>query len=142
MKILHLFLLVITGSLLFANNSEFQYDATVVNQSLKELNKVEQLYKASPEKSLDQIKSEAGYHQLNISSASVINSGMNGDMPILPAFWWGCLLGAIGILIVYLVTEDTDQTKSALWGCVLGVGIWFVFWLVLGLAGAGFWWTF
>ena len=41
--------------------------------------------------------------------------------PIIPAFWWGCLFGPVGILVVYLVEDDSSQTKSAFWGCLVNV---------------------
>ncbi len=34
-------------------------------------------------------------------------------------FWWGLILGWVGILIVYLVTEDSEETKKALYGCIV-----------------------
>ena len=46
-------------------------------------------------------------------------AGIQADGPGgLPSFLWGFCLGAIGILIVWLVTEDNAELKKALWGCV------------------------
>ncbi len=43
------------------------------------------------------------------------------DMPILGPFWWGCCLGIVGFLVVYLVTDnDKAQVKNALLGCIVG----------------------
>jgi len=36
----------------------------------------------------------------------------------IPSFLWGCVFGVVGLLVVYLVCEDKEQTKKALWGCV------------------------
>ena len=37
----------------------------------------------------------------------------------IPSFLWGCVFGWVGLLIVYLVTDnDKGQTKKALWGCI------------------------
>jgi len=140
MKSSIILLCLLATTAIFANAGEFSYDQNQVNASLEQLNVIERMHLAAPDKSLDQIKQEAGYASLSISSSTITSSGLAGDMPILPAFWWGCILSWVGILIVYLVTEDSDQTKSALWGCVLGTGIWIVFWLILGLAGSGIWW--
>jgi hypothetical protein len=38
-------------------------------------------------------------------------------------FWWGCVLGPVGILAVYLITGDKDQTLSAAYGCSVTVAI-------------------
>ena len=59
------------------------------------------------------------------------------DGPVdIPSFIWGCVAGPVGVLVVYLVTEDNDETKKALLGCILWgvfVGGFFVFW-------RGFYW--
>ena len=43
----------------------------------------------------------------------------------IASFLWGCAFGWVGLLIVYLVTDnDKEQTKKALWGCLAnGVAI-------------------
>jgi len=42
----------------------------------------------------------------------------------IPGFWWGLILGWVGILIVYLVTEDQEETKQALYGCIVNAVLW------------------
>ncbi len=37
----------------------------------------------------------------------------------IPGFVWGFCCGLLGILIVYLVAKDTDQTKQAAIGCLV-----------------------
>jgi len=58
------------------------------------------------------------------------------DEPALgiPGFVWGLVLGVIGILVVYLVTEDKEETKKALYGCIVGslLGLGCYFLLVAG----------
>lgn len=35
----------------------------------------------------------------------------------IPAFWWGCFMGIIGVLLVYIFTDNNkDQTKKAFKG--------------------------
>jgi hypothetical protein len=48
-----------------------------------------------------------------------------GEPPLgIPAFWWGCVLGWVGLLLVYLLTDnDKAQTKKALNGCLVGTGV-------------------
>jgi len=38
----------------------------------------------------------------------------------IPSFWWGCLFGVIGILLVYLLTEDKAEVNKAFKGCIVG----------------------
>jgi len=47
------------------------------------------------------------------------NFMMDDDRALgIPGFVWGFCLGGIGILVVYLVTEDKEETKKALYGCL------------------------
>ena len=53
----------------------------------------------------------------------------------IPAFWWGCVLGWVGILAVYLLTDnDKEQAKKALYGCLVQAGVFGIFYVVYILA--------
>ena len=62
------------------------------------------------------------------------------DLPLgIPGFWWGFCLGLVGILLVYILMEDSpdrkEETKKALIGALIWVGVWILLWiLVLGSA--------
>lgn len=133
-----------TSSLLMANSSEFSYDAAHVDNSLEKLNLLEDMHKSNPSESFESLTSNEAFEGLTISKGSISNFANADGMPILPAFWWGCILSWVGILVVYLITQDSDQTKSALWGCLIGAGAWLIVSLVVGLAGGSFflwsWW--
>lgn len=63
----------------------------------------------------------------NVSSSSIIPLAPEvAEGPVLgiPSFLWGCALSWVGLLIVYLMAEDTAETKKALWGCILGTLLW------------------
>ena len=58
------------------------------------------------------------------------------DLPLgIPGFWWGFCLGLVGILLVYILMEDSperkEQTKKAVIGALIWVGIWLLLWLVV-----------
>jgi len=58
------------------------------------------------------------------------------DSPLgIGGFWWGFVLGIVGILIVYLsMDEGTDrkeQVKNALIGCIIFAGLWILLWTVV-----------
>lgn len=78
-----------------------------------------------------------------ISGISDISApmGMSGDgeLPLgIPAFWWGCILSWVGILIVYLVTDnDRDQVKKAFKGCLIATGVSVVFYVLWWALWAG-----
>lgn len=139
MKLLTLLALFMTSTVVMANSSEFTYDAAHVENSLEKLNLLEEMHKSNPSESFESLTSNEAFEGVSISKATISSFANAGDMPLLPAFWWGCILGAIGILLVYLITQDTDQTKSALWGCLVAAGVYVVFWLILLATGASFW---
>jgi hypothetical protein len=38
----------------------------------------------------------------------------------IPSFWWGCIGGILGIIAVFLITQDEEEAGRALWGCITG----------------------
>ncbi|MCL4481390.1 MAG: hypothetical protein M1445_01985 [Bacteroidetes bacterium] len=55
----------------------------------------------------------------------------------IPSFLWGCVLDVVGMLIVYLVTDNNKaQTKKALYGCLVGTAVEVVLYVVLFAATA------
>jgi hypothetical protein len=119
---------------------DMQYDAGKVNQTFSKLDQLEQMHHQNPAASLDELKSDASFEGVRIEAATLSSVANAGDLPILPAFWWGCILGAIGILLVYLITEDKDQAMKALYGCLAWVGFWILYWVFWVLVFGGSWW--
>lgn len=140
MKLSLLVFLLSMGTFAFANSGDFTYDADKVNNSLSTLDALESMHKSSPDASFDELVQDSRFDGVSISKATISTHANQGDLPVLPAFWWGCILGALGILIVYLITEDSEQTKSALWGCLVAGGVYVLFWIFwVLLLGNAFW---
>ena len=63
-----------------------------------------------------------------VSSSSSLPLSADGEVgpPLgIPSFLWGCLLSWVGLLIVYFLTDrDKDETRKALWGCIISTVIW------------------
>ncbi len=73
----------------------------------------------------------------NVSdSTSPIGMNQEGESPLgISPFLWGCVLGWVGLLIVYLMTDqDKEMTKKALIGCLVGTGVWVVVWVIIAAA--------
>jgi hypothetical protein len=102
----------------------FQYDKEKINQEMQDLNQLENLLVQNQDLSYADL--------LAAENPLVMNMDLNAEMalpgmingPIIPAFWWGCILGPVGVLIVYIVEDDRAQTKSAFWGCVISTLLW------------------
>ncbi|WP_435357613.1 lipoprotein [Emticicia sp. SJ17W-69] len=104
-----------------------------INAEFEKLNKLEQYVTSHEGTTLEDVKDTELTKDLKLDT-NVTNTVAAGDLPAnIPAFWWGCVLSWVGVLIVYLVTDkDKDQTKKALMGCLIGAAIYIVFWLVVG----------
>jgi hypothetical protein len=119
-------------SLSFAEEAKetFNYDEQQINADFKQLEKIEKYVQKNEGTTLESLKSQNSELVSGINlSADASAALMADELPLgIPAFWWGCVLGIIGILIVYLVTDkDKDQTKKALFGCLIWTGIWILY---------------
>ncbi len=106
----------------------FSYDANKVKTALISADVLDQMVSAT----------YATINELDLSTPVLANFKaesssmmMQEDVLGIPAFWWGCVLGWVGILIVYLVTEDKEAAKKALWGCLVGSAVGIIFYFVL-----------
>lgn len=119
------FLLVLFGILStqsFAGSGDlFNYDKEKVMTEMQQLNALEDMVLQNQDLTYDDLVAANNplVAEMNFGS-NMMMDGMSSLMPVVPAFWWGCVLGPIGILLVYVIEEDKDQTMSAFWGCVVG----------------------
>jgi hypothetical protein len=129
------FLLVSISS--FAIEPDFTLNETELTLSFDELNTLERFINENPNLSIEEIKAQNQDLVGNVSfeSSAIVNPA--GAMPIVGSFWWGCVLGIVGLLLVYFITDnDKEQTKKALVGCVIGT---LLFGGVLALSGGLTW---
>ncbi len=111
---------------LLANQADdFKYNKLQVQDEFASLNVLEQTVIDNSFMSLSEMKSN------NMLSSEFSNLSLTTMMmePALgiPGFWWGCVLGPIGILVVYAVTDnDKAEVKKALYGCLVSAGVWIV----------------
>lgn len=85
------------------------------------LEAIEEVVEANPELDFETLKTNHPelLEGLEIHQEAALVD-LQGDMPILGAFWWGCCLGIVGLLLTYIITDnDKAQVKSALIGCVI-----------------------
>jgi hypothetical protein len=114
------------------------FDEKKVQETFAPLTKIEQVLEVNEKISLEDIK-KMGISNDIILDSKISNSIEKSDeLPLnIPAFWWGCALGWIGILIVYLVTEDKEQTKKALNGCLVAGLIGLAVYIIIVVAAVG-----
>ena len=117
-----------------------KYDEKSVNAEFEKLNKLEAFVNANEGTTLADVKETELTKDLKLDT-NVTATVAVGDLPAnIPAFWWGCVLSWVGVLIVYLVTDkDRDQTKKALYGCLVNAGVWILWYVIVVVAlGRGF----
>ncbi|MCB0684917.1 MAG: hypothetical protein KDC53_00290 [Saprospiraceae bacterium] len=111
-------------------------DKIAIDQEFQALDALEQRVKAEnlTYKDLDQETVQALSLKSDVSSSLLAVAGAD-DLPLgIPGFWWGFCLSWVGILLVYLLLEDSpdrkEQTKKALIGALVGLGVYIVFWIL------------
>lgn len=110
----------------------FDVDYQQIRLSFSEIDKVEKYVHTNPGTTftdLERTRPELAERVEKHASLSYTTATAQGPIGI-PSFLWGCVLGVIGILIVYLVSRDSAETTSALWGCIVGA----VFWTIIGFS--------
>lgn len=123
-----------------ATESAMVMNEQSINSEFEKLNKLEQFVNTHEGTTFEDVKDSELTKDLNLDT-NVTNTVASGDLPLnIPAFWWGCVLSWVGVLVVYLVTDkDKDQTKKALMGCLVSAAVWVLYYIVvLGVIGGRF----
>jgi len=103
-----------------SNGELFTYNKKAVNTEFAELNAIENYVNQNDGITLSEMKSQNLDLATSISNFSFDSSAIIGPIGI-PSFLWGCILGPVGVLIVYLIADDPkSEAKKAFWGCVIG----------------------
>lgn len=132
----------LTGRVMASDADLFKVDDQKINSEFADLNKLENFVNANEGVTLEEVQA----NHVNVMDGLTENpesfQGMGstlrggGESPLgIPPFVWGCVLGWVGILIVYFVAEDREMTKKAFYGCLVGglVGgvIYLLYWLLV-----------
>jgi Na+/proline symporter len=119
-----------------AKTSDFNLDEKKVNAEFGQLNKLEKYVDANENATIADAKVAeiAADVDLDTSTLDVMK-----ELPAnIPAFWWGFCLGWVGLIVVYVVTDnDKDQVKKALKGCIISGLIGVAIWVVTLVVGVG-----
>lgn len=115
------------------DESALVLDESSLNQAFAELNVLDSYVSQNEGVTYSDLQASGSELILNVSdSSSPMGMGGDGELPLgVPAFWWGCVLGWVGLLVVYLVTDnDKAQVKKALTGCLVATGAYVVFYVL------------
>lgn len=119
----------------FANEKSaetYSYDATA---DFDQLNKIEK-YVESSGATLEEMQASNSTLLKDLTLAPDSSAAFAVDeLPLgIPAFWWGCVLTLLGVILVYVLTDkDKDQTKKALYGCLVTGGVYLLYIIFWGV---------
>jgi hypothetical protein len=112
----------------FANDSDlFKFDYNAVQTEFTQLNQLGDMVTANADLTFSVLKltNENLVNSLKLVSEGTLPGAAAGE-PVagIPSFLWGCVLGPVGLAIVYIGTEkDKVETRKAMWGCITSVGV-------------------
>jgi Na+/proline symporter len=132
---------VIAVTTVFAGNADlFSYDKDQLNKEFANLDMLENYVKINEGITLTSLINENNPLIAGISFSNPFNLSMPFSEPPLgiPSFWWGCIIGVWGVAVVYFVTEDKEETKQALKGCVIGTLVWIILYFGLYVWALGY----
>lgn len=133
--LLSMLAIMISASTLFAGEADdFKINKAQVQDEFADLYRLEQSVVDHNFMTLSEMENNnllsAEFASMNMSSNMMMESALG-----IPGFWWGCIFGPLGILVVYLVSDnDRAEVKSAFTGCIVGTAVSAVLYLIYALA--------
>jgi hypothetical protein len=125
--LLSLFLVLFAGFALKANDSElFKLDYNATKAEFSELNQLAKMVSADANMTYSSLllANSNLVASLNLVSESALAGGEKNPVLGIPSFLWGCGLGVVGLLVVYIVSDkDKAETKKAMWGCITSTAV-------------------
>ncbi len=121
------------------DESVFNLDEDALSAAMNELNELENYLVMNEGTTYNDLVIADSELIANLSdSSSPMGMAQEGEAPLgIPAFLWGCVLGWVGLLVVYVITDnDRAQVKKALTGCLVSTAVSVVLYVVIFAAAA------
>ncbi|MCF8363165.1 MAG: hypothetical protein K9G70_11140 [Prolixibacteraceae bacterium] len=121
--------LIATAFLLFAASifgfaSGMSFDESEIYSAFTEISEVTEFIESN-NASYNDLEAN-NYSTANIMNTAAIATSMQDEAtepPVVSAFWWGCLTGPVGIVVVAVTTDNNkEQIKKSVFGCAIPVG--------------------
>ena len=134
-------ILVGVGKSMAGQADLFSYDAVTIENQMAQLDQLEGYVLDNPGITLDQMATNGNTLASFVSDPNGISgfNGMNEKVFGIPSFLWGCVLSWVGVLVVYLVGQDKAETKSAIFGCIVGAVAYSAFYAIYYFALRASW---
>ena len=116
-------------------------DETALDEAMQELNELDEFLSENAGVTFTDLESSESELIVGVeNSTAPLGMATDSEPPLgIPSFLWGCILGIVGILLVYILTDgDKNETRKALWGMLVWVGVWII--LYVGVFSASALW--
>jgi hypothetical protein len=110
-----------------ATEAVTSFDEAEIYGAFEEINELVAMLEGDADITYSGLEAENSDLLVNLSStSSVAMTATSSDgPPIISAFWWGCLLSWVGMLIVGVTTGfDGYHIRKSGWGCLLSALVW------------------
>jgi hypothetical protein len=116
------------------DETAFSFDEEMLFAELAELNELDAFIETTEGLTFSDLEKEGSLLIANMDNAAApMGMAEGGEPPLgIPSFLWGCVFDVVGLVIVYIMTEnDMDETKKAMWGCVASTAVGVVLYMVV-----------
>lgn len=125
------------------NQDVFKYDEQQVKTEFQQLNKLEEYVNTHEGITLDEVEAKTNLSQsANLETTTTVSAEAHRLPGGIPAFVWGCLFSAVGILLVFVISNGDDKlTRQAFIGCAVTgaiVGVGYLITFILSLAATSY----
>jgi len=107
-------------------------DETALDMAMAELNELDEYLDANEGVTFAELESSESELIANMdNSTSPLGMDSANEPPLgIPSFLWGCVFTLVGVLLVYVLTDgDKDETRKALWGMLVSLGVYVIFYV-------------
>jgi hypothetical protein len=117
------------------DESVFSYDEDLLNAAMSGLNELDAYVETNEGITFSDLENQGNLLVADVESNATPMGMAGGDgtePPLgIPSFLWGCVFGVIGILLVYIITDnDKEEAKKAMWGCLASTAVWVIVYVV------------
>jgi len=117
-------------------------DENYIENVFADLNELENYVVTHQGVTLNELKAIGSSLVANVDVSGLGSLGscsmLGGEPPLgIPSFLWGCCLGWVGILLVYIITDnDKEEVKKSLYGCLVGTASSVIFYFIVAFVSA------
>ncbi len=127
MKLRYFFLmmisLLISSALMASGSEDFNFDNQSLEREFSALSALEALVVSNNYPDIAEMEENSMLAPDFLSNNQPFHD--QGEDPLgIPGFWWGCVLGPVGIIAAYILSDNNkEQARMALNGCIVATAV-------------------